>query len=61
MENFFNAIAMVKFVSRFFGLEIRPMRQALLHMATMHLDVGWLFPKARLRMNVHMVMSEGGT
>ena len=61
MENVFNTIGMVKFVSRFFGLESRPMRQALLYMATMHLDVGWLFPKARLRMNVHMVISEGGT
>ena len=37
------------------------MRQALLHMETMHLDVGWLFPKERLRMNVHMVISEGCT
>ena len=61
MENGFNTIGMVKFVSRVFGLESRPMRQALLHMATMHLDVEWLFPKARLRMNVHIVISEGGT
>ena len=61
MENVSNTSGMVNFVSRYLELESRPMRQALVHMETMHLDVGWLFPKERLRTNVHMVMSEGDT
>ena len=59
MEDVFNNIGMVEFVSEFFGLESRSRRQALRHIATMYLDVGWLFPKARRCMNVHMVISEG--
>ena len=61
MENVSNTSSMVDFVSRYLELESRPMRQALVQMETMHLDDGWLFPKERLRMNVHMVISEGGT
>ena len=61
MENVSNTSGMVNFVSRYLDLESRPMRQALVHMETIHLDVGWLFLIERLRMNVHMVISEGGT
>ena len=61
MEDVFNNIGMVKFVSGVLGLQSRSMRQALRHIETMYLDVGWLFPKARRRMNVHMVISEGDT
>ena len=61
MENVFNTMGMVKFVFKVFGLVSRFMRQALLDMATMYLDVGKLLPKARLRMNVHIVIREGGT
>ena len=61
MENVSNTSGMVNFVSRYLELESRSMRQTLVHMETMHLDVGRLFPKERLRMNVHMVISEGGT